>query len=275
MDYKDILYDVADNIATITLNRPDRLNAWTSTMGQEYRHALDDAEAREEVRVIILTGAGRGFCAGLDMGELTNIAEGKVVVSASSGSHETASHNGPSDANFGQGVSFPPSINKPIIGAINGPAAGLGFVHALFCDIRFASDTAKFTTAFVRRGLIAEAGISWMLPRLIGLQNGLDLLLSGRVIMADEAKEMGLVSRVVPAADLMDTVWEYAREMAVYSSPRSTGIIKRLVYDAAFTDLAEAMDAANIEMEKSTTTEDFKEGVASFLEKRTPQFTGR
>lgn len=275
MDYKDILYDVADNIATITLNRPDRLNAWTSTMSQEYRHALADAEAREEVRVIILTGAGRGFCAGLDMSELTNIADGNVVVSASSGSQETASHDGPCQANFRQGVSFPPSVSKPIIGAINGPAAGLGFVHALFCDIRFASDTAKFTTAFVRRGLIAEAGISWMLPRLIGLQNGLDLLLSGRVILADEAKEMGLVGRVVPAADLMDTVWEYAREMAVYSSPRSTGIIKRLVYDAIFTDLAEAMDAANIEMEKSTTTEDFKEGVASFLEKRTPQFTGK
>lgn len=275
MNYSEIMYDVADNIATITFNRPERLNAWTYTMGGEYQHALADAEAREEVRVIILTGAGRGFCAGLDMDQLTDIADGTAPVSGSSDSQDPVSHDNPTQRNFQKGVSFPPAVNKPIIGAINGPAAGLGLVHALFCDIRFASDTAKFTTAFVRRGLIAEAGISWMLPRLIGLQNGLDLLLSGRVIMADEAKEMGLVSRVVPAADLMDTVWEYAREMAVYASPRSTGIIKRLVYDAIFTDLAEAMDAASIEMAKSTKTEDFKEGIASFLEKRTPQFTGK
>ncbi len=275
MDYQDILYDVSENIATITLNRPDRLNAWTTTMGNEYRHALDDAEGRDEVRVIILTGAGRGFCAGLDMTQLTNIADGNVVVSASSDSKEPSANGNPSLVNFREGVSFPPSVSKPIIGAINGPAAGLGFVHALYCDIRFASDTAKFTTAFVRRGLIAEAGISWMLPKLIGLQNGLDLLLSGRVVMADEAKEMGLVSRVLPAEDLMETVREYAREMAVYSSPRSTRIIKRQIYDAVFMNLAEAMDAANIEMEKSTTTEDFKEGVASFLERRPPQFTGK
>lgn len=275
MDYKEIIYDVTDNIATITLNRPDRLNAWTDTMGQEYRHVLADAERREEVRVIILTGAGRGFCAGLDMAQLTKLADGSAANSGPSGQQDPPSHDGHTQRNFHEGFSFPPAVDKPIIGAINGPAAGLGLVHALFCDIRFASDTAMFTTAFVRRGLIAEAGISWMLPRLIGLQNGLDLLLSGRLIMADEAKDMGLVGRVVPAADLMDTVRDYAREMAVHCSPRSTGITKRLVYDAIFTDLAEAMDAANVEMAKALNTEDFKEGVASFLEKRTPRFTGK
>jgi enoyl-CoA hydratase/carnithine racemase len=275
MDYTEIIYDVADNIATVTLNRPERLNAWTGTMDREYRHALADAETREEVRVIILTGAGRGFCAGLDTDQLTKLAQGSEEISDPLGAQDPAPHDEPLRSNFGQGISFPPAINKPIIAAINGPAAGLGLVNALFCDIRFASDTAKLTTAFVRRGLIAELGISWILPRLVGLQNGLDLLLSGRIVTADEAKEMGLVGRVLPAADLMDAVWEYAREMAVYCSPRSTGITKRLVYDAIFTDLTEAMHAAGVQVATSIKSDDFKEGLASFLENRTPRFTGK
>lgn len=275
MDYQEILYDVSENIATITLNRPEKLNAWTGRMELEYRHALADAEDRDDVRVIILTGAGRGFCAGADMSMLSGLAErdgerDAVDVEVA----QPGQGNGPIREDYRKHYSFPLSVKKPIIAAINGAAAGLGLVHTLYCDIRFASDTAKFGTAFVQRGLIAEHGISWLLPRLIGLNNAMDLLISGRIILADEALRMGLVGRVVPADELMETVRDYAKRIAVYSSPRSTGIIKGLVYDAQFSDLATAIDAADVEMAKSLACKDFKEGVASFVEKRTPAFTG-
>ena len=275
MDYQDILYDVSEQIATITLNRPDRLNAWTSQMEIDYRHALADAETRDEVRVIIVTGAGRGFCAGADMSMLSGIAENDGMrAQKETDIAQPGQANGPIRADFKKNYSFPPAVRKPIIAAINGAAVGLGLIHTLYCDIRFASDKAKFGTAFVQRGLIAEHGISWMLPRLIGLNNAMDLLLSGRIIQADEALRMGLVGRVVPAEELMDTVREYAKQIATYSSPRSTGIIKELVYDALFTDLATAIDEADKAMLTSLACNDFKEGVASFVEKRVPEFTG-
>ena len=275
MDYQDILYDVSEQIATITLNRPTRLNAWTNQMEIEYRHALADAETREEVRVIIITGAGRGFCAGADMNMLSGIAENDGLrAQKETDIAQPGQANGAIRADFKKNYSFPPAVQKPIIAAINGAAVGLGLIHTLYCDIRFASDTAKFGTAFVQRGLIAEHGISWMLPRLIGLNNAMDLLLSGRIILADEALRMGLVGRVVPAEELMDTVREYAKQIATYCSPRSTGIIKKLVYDAQFTDLATAIDEADKAMIPSLACNDFKEGVASFVEKRIPEFTG-
>ncbi|MBN1626012.1 MAG: enoyl-CoA hydratase/isomerase family protein, partial [Deltaproteobacteria bacterium] len=166
-------------------------------------------------------------------------------------------------------------IKKPVIAAINGPAAGLGLLIALYCDIRFASDRAKFSTAFSKRGLIAEHGISWMLPRIVGLSNTLDMLYSSRLITPQEALSMGLVNRVFPHESFISDVMIYAGELANSVSPRSMRVIKRQVYNALFQTLSEASEAADEELLKSLASDDFKEGVAHFLDKRPPRFTGR
>lgn len=273
MEYKEILFEVRDLIATVTLNRPEKLNAWTFTMEAEYRHALAEAEEREDVRVIVVTGAGRGFCAGADMSLLSSIQGGDVKLGPASTAEPGAGPDVRDD--FRKPYSFPPGIRKPIIAAINGPALGLGLVHAIYCDIRFAGDKARLGTAFVQRGLIAEHGLGWMLPRLVGLENALDLLFSGRIIDAQEALRLGLVSRVVPQDDLLSAVYAYATQLATQCSPRALGIIKRQVYDSLLTELGPAVEVAIKEMMESFTTEDFAEGVTSFLEKRPPKFTGK
>ena len=277
MSYREILYDVKDRIATITLNRPEKLNAWTELMGGEVRRAMAEAALDDAVRVIVLTGAGRGFCAGADMGLLSDIAgaaeDGEGITRAPA--RAATAPEGSTRLDFQGPFSYFPAIPKPILGALNGATAGLGLVIALYCDLRMASDTAVFTTAFSRRGLIAEHGVSFMLPRLIGLQNGLDLLLSARKVDAQEALRMGLVSRVLPQAELMDAVCAYAREAADFVSPRSMAVIKRQVWEAQFQTLGDAMGVAAGEMRRSFGSADFKEGVAHFLEKRPPSFTGR
>lgn len=277
MAYEQILYDVSDGLATITLNRPEKLNAWTGTMEKEIRAAMYAAEADSEVRVIILTGAGRGFCAGADMGGLgatANSAESRSVEEDRKWMQGEPPRRDGIRADFQEKYSYFPSIQKPIIAAINGAAAGLGFVMSLYCDLRFASDKAKFTTAFARRGLIAEHGISWTLQRIVGLPNALDLTLSARVILADEALRMGLVNQVFPADSFRESVTAYAREMATLVSPRSTRVIKEQLYNAQFQTLQEAIHVANDEMFASFRCDDFKEGVAHFVEKRAPAFTG-
>ena len=278
MVYEQILYEVSDRIATVTLNRPERLNAWTPVMENEVFHALRQADVDENVRGIILTGAGRGFCAGADMQNLDAVASDPDVVQKLKA--ELAAGPGGEvrtdvRSDFQKTYSYFPSISKPIIGALNGPTVGLGFVIALYCDLRFASDQAKFSTTFSRRGLIAEHGISWMLPRLIGISNSLDLLYSARVFDSTEALRLGLVSRVFPQASFMDEVRAYVRELADKVSPRSLKVIKRQVYEGLFQGLGEAIEIANAEMLQSFRCEDFREGVAHFLEKRPPNFTGR
>ncbi len=278
MVYEQIQYDITDRIATLTLNRPDKLNAWTPVMEGEILHALQEADADENVRVIILTGAGRGFCAGADMQNLTAVAGDSEIARKYEKHLAEAAANSPQAtirSNFQKTYSYFPAISKPIIAALNGPTVGLGLVIALYCDIRFASDQAKFGTAFARRGLIAEHGISWLLPRMIGISNALDLLYSARIIDAAEALRMGLVSRVFPQASFIDEVRNYARELVDKASPRSQRVIKRQVYHALFQGLGEAIDVANADMIDSFLCEDFKEGVAHFIEKRPPQFTGR
>jgi enoyl-CoA hydratase/carnithine racemase len=277
MPNQETLYNVADRIATITLNRPDKLNAWTAIMEQEVRSAIEEAERDENVRVIILTGAGRGFCAGADMSLLSSVVasgvDERVRRQASSNSNA-----GPVDGvrvDFRKKYSYFPAVGKPVIAAINGPVVGLGLVIALYCDLRFASDAAKFSTAFARRGLIAEYGLAWILPRLVGHSNALDLLFSARMVDSAEALRMGLVNQVFPQDVFLARVNEYARDVAANSSPRSTRIMKRQVYDAMFQTLAESFDVAEREMLASLQCEDFKEGVAHFLEKRAPAFTGR
>ncbi|MGA3185773.1 MAG: enoyl-CoA hydratase [Bryobacteraceae bacterium] len=273
----DLIYEVAEGIATLTLNRPDKLNAWTGQMGIEVRAAMEAAESDENVRVIILTGAGRGFCAGADMSLLNELASGGHTGAAAQVlGHQRQSRFGENERPDYLGTySYFPSIKKPVIAAINGHAVGLGFILTLYCDLRFASSEAKFGTAFARRGLIAEYGVAWILPRLIGPANALDLLLSARIVDAAEAREMGLVNRVFPAAEFIESVRAYARELVKSVSPRSMAVIKRQVYHGLLETLEEAAASAEIEILESLRSEDFKEGVAHFAEKRAPRFTGR
>jgi enoyl-CoA hydratase/carnithine racemase len=277
MPTQEILYTISGRVATITLNRPDKLNAWTRTMEAEVRQAMHDATTDDHVRVIVLTGAGRGFCAGADMSLLRDVAERRVNPQPGSAPND-GNADGPSDdvrADFQRQYSYFPAIPKPVIAAINGPAVGLGLVVAMFCDIRFASDEAKFGTAFARRGLIAEYGLAWLLPKVIGHANALDLLLSARIVNAQEAVRIGLVNQVLAPDKFMDGVYAYANDLAESVSPRSTRVIKRQVYEAMFQTLGQALDTATEEMRGSLQCEDFKEGVAHFLEKRAPAFTGR
>lgn len=267
MAYTDILYDVDSLIATITLNRPDKLNAWTSEMDWEVRHAVDAAAADDSVRAIVLTGAGRGFCAGADMSRLSKVAAGGRL--SGNGSQERRS-----TGNFEQKFSYLLAVPKPIFAAINGPIAGIAFCLVLFCDFRYMAEGARLTTAFAKRGLIAEHGSSWMLPRLIGPMNALDLLYSARMVEAAEAERLGLV-RQLPIDNFLTRVQSIARELVTASSPRSIGVIKRQVFESYFQSLAEAWKTADVEMTKSFGSEDFKEGVAHFIEKRPATFTGR
>lgn len=274
MNYEQILYDVSDRIATITLNRPERLNAWTLRMEAEVRHACLSAERDDNVRVIIVTGAGKGFCAGADMDLLQSVQGGKGAAAAV-GEVEDLPFPDSVPETFRGTYSYPMGLDKPVIGAINGVAAGLGLSYSLYYDMRFASDRARFGTVFARRGLVAEHGSAWLLPRLIGLGHATDLLYSGRLVSAEEALQMGLVNRVVPHDSLMPTVRDYAVEIARNSSPRSMRVMKRQLRDCLFSDLGEAIRDADREMVASFSAEDFREGVASFLQKRPPSFTGR
>jgi enoyl-CoA hydratase/carnithine racemase len=278
---QETLYNVADRVATITLNRPDKLNAWTALMESEVRSHMENAEQNDEVRVIVLTGAGRGFCAGADMSLLSAVAErgldhrdlddrGREQVL-----RDGANRREGAAPDFQKKYSYFPAIAKPVIAAINGPVVGLGLVITLYCDLRLASDASRFSTTFARRGLIAEYGMAWMLPRIIGIANALDLLFSARTIDTAEALRMGLVNRVFPQETFLEKAEEYAQELASTVSPRSLRIIKRQVYEAMSQPLAEAFDISVREMMGCFRTEDFKEGVAHFLEKRPAAFTGK
>lgn len=273
MAYETVLYDVVDRICTISLNRPEKLNAWTRQMHVDLKDAMHRAGADPEVRAIILTGAGRGFCAGADMGGLQAIGAGGGNTDRSTKAAQ-ALQGGSTLPEFRMSYSYFPAIPKFIIAAINGPAAGLGFVIPLYADLRFASESAVFTTAFAQRGLIAEHGVSWLLPRLVGLAAAMDLLCSARKFRAHEALQLGLVSRVIPDDKLMAETRAYATLLANTVSPRSVAVMKRQIWEAEFQTLAEATTQANYEMELSFQTADFKEGVAHFLEKRAARFTG-
>jgi enoyl-CoA hydratase/carnithine racemase len=277
MPSQETLYNVADRVATITLNRPDKLNAWTAVMEGEVRAAIGEAERDSGVRVIILTGAGRGFCAGADISLLSSVAEQGIDKKRRAQTLKNTNVRKVKGVrpDFQRKYSYFPALSKPVIAAINGPVVGLGLVISLYCDLRFASDTARFGTAFARRGLIAEYGMAWMLPRLVGVPNALDLLFSARMIDAAEALRMGLVNQVYPQDVFLDKVREYARDLASGVSPRSMRVIKRQIYDAMFQTLEETFAISEREMIASLLSDDFKEGVAHFLEKRAPNFQGK
>jgi enoyl-CoA hydratase/carnithine racemase len=269
----EILYEVADGVATITLNRPEKLNAWTRVMEDEVKAAMHRAAADTEVRVILVTGAGRGFCAGADLDRVkASLESGKPGTLVR---HEGAAEGASGiDVNYQQRFSYLFRVPKPIIAAINGPIAGIGLCFVLFTDLRYIAPAAKVTTAFAKRGLIAEHGMSFMLPRLIGLMPALDLLFSARIIDGTEAARLGLAN-LLPAEGFAEEARRIARDIAANSSPRSTAVMKRQVYDDLFRDLATSWKAADAEMYASFESEDFKEGVAHYFEKRQPRFTGR
>lgn len=257
------------HIAVLTLNRPERLNALTRVMEAELRQAIEVLDRDDTVRVVVLTGAGRGFCAGMDIEELEVLPPGDI---------RAAQWMRPFDMNrradYQTRYGYFPAMRKPIIAAINGPAAGLGLVFALYSDMRFASEQASFSTAFARRGLIAEHGIAWMLPRVVGPGHAADLLYSARKVSAEEALRIGLVDRLYDPASLIAETLAYADDLARNVSPRSIGVIKQQLWAVPFQDLAEATRVANEAMYASIQSEDFKEGVAHFIERRPARFTG-
>jgi enoyl-CoA hydratase/carnithine racemase len=265
-----VLLGVKDGVAVLTLNRPERLNAWTPALQTRYFDLLDDCATRADVRAIVVTGAGRGFCAGADMQVLAQL-------SAGSGNGAAAGEGSASDADTAspvpdeRPVRHPLTIPKPVIAAINGPCAGIGLVLAIMCDVRFAAAEAKITSAFARRGLVAEHGISWMLSRLIGPAHALDLLLSGRVLLGAEAAEIGLVNRAI-SGDVVSEAIAYAAELARECSPASMAAMKSQVYGDLERSLGAAVDDANRLMGESFTAPDFAEGVSSFMERRPPRF---
>lgn len=257
---KTLAYERDEGVALVTLSRPDRLNAWTRGMEHEYRWALQTAEADEAVRVVVVTGAGRGFCAGADFQALDKLSGGEDYGEAPKADH-------------GNVFVMAPRLSKPVIAAVNGPAAGVGFVLMCYADIRFAAADAKLTTAFARLGLPAEHGVSWVLSRLIGPAAAADLLFSSRVVLGSEALELGLVNRVLPSgAEVLPAAMEYAKRMAAETSPSSLFVLKRQLWADMERSLDEAVDGSVDLMLKMIGGPDFKEGTAAFQAKRPPAF---
>jgi enoyl-CoA hydratase/carnithine racemase len=269
--YQEIVYDVADPLATITLNRPQVLNAWTTRMGAEVKHALAAAEEDARVVAIVITGAGRGFCAGADLNDLRTISEGKSLSDVPPELEANPGDPAVGD-DFRGTYTYPLSVRKPVIAAINGPVAGMAIPIALACDLRFASDRASFTTAFSRRGLVAEWGVSWLLPRVVGTAHALDLLFSARRLDGAEAERLGLVNRVVPHDELLPFVRAYVEDLAAHCSPTSMAIMKRQIYQQWTQPLGPVEREAIQLMLESFGRPDFREGVVSFIEKRPPRF---
>nr|WP_170378865.1 enoyl-CoA hydratase-related protein [Ruegeria atlantica] len=253
-----VKYELCDRVATLTLNRPEEGNAWSEDMEQALRNLVLKADQGPNVRSIVITGAGRAFCVGRSMQGLSFGAGKETGTREDIEAHRDR-------------FSYLTTLRKPVIAAINGGMAGVGFVLSLYCDLRFMSDKANFATSFARRGLVAEEGSAWLLPRLIGQMNAMDILLSGRKVSAVEAGNMGLV-RVVPAGDFAETVQSFAADLANASSPRSMGIIKQQVWSAHKKTLSEVTRASSALVQASVVHQDFAEGVAHFKERRMPQF---
>ncbi len=275
MDYREILYEVRDGVAVITLNRPDKLNAWTTRMAEEIQDASLGACDDAAVRVILITGAGRGFCAGADMKLLADMGGGRAQTARDDSADAPRPRPTGVRPDFSHKYTYFPALPKPVIAAINGPVAGIGLVLTLYCDIRIAAEDARFTTAFVQRGLIAEYGGAWLAPRIMGLTNALEVFLSGRMFDGREARELGLVSRVLPSEGFAAAALDYARDLAAHNSPRSMRVMKQQIWESLFQGLDAAVALSLEEMQASIASEDFKEGVAHFLEKRPPRFNGR
>ncbi|WP_240939429.1 enoyl-CoA hydratase-related protein [Diaphorobacter sp. HDW4A] len=258
MQSSELGCEIRNRVALLTINRPERMNAWTPALEQQFKARILEIRSDDEIRCIVLTGAGKAFCAGMDM---------QVLQSG-------PSTPTPSTADADPRYSYLTTLDKPFIAAINGAAAGVGLCIALYSDLRFVTPEARLTAPYARRGLVAEHGIAWLLPRLIGPMHAADLLLSGRTVSGAEAGRMGLAN-VLPAEGFLDAVLERANEIANLGSPRSTRIMKQQLLAAREGTLAEATRVADREMTDCKATEDFREGVQHFIEKRPPHFTGR
>ena len=263
MGYEQITCEINDRVATITLNRSERLNAYTPTMRRELAAAFRQCDTDDDVRVVIVTGAGRGFCAGADLSEGGNAFD-----------HADRERYQEQVRQERAADIRPWEMTKPIIAAINGPAVGVGITMTLQWDIRIAAESAKIAFAFVRRGVMPEALSTWILPRLIGVSRAAELLYSGRTLSAREALEFGVLSRVVPDSELQSTVRGLADDIARNAAPVSVAITKRLIWDNLLeTDLQRAEDIESRLFWWTGTQPDAREGVRSFLEKRAPQWT--
>ncbi len=267
MPYEDLLLEKKDGIATLTLNVPDKLNAITKNLRVNLPLAVDELAKDDKVRVVIFTGAGRGFCAGADV----------TAMDAASGPGKPAEL--PRHQRLGVvGMPFAalfPTLDKPVIAAVNGPCAGMGFSMALSCDIRVASEKAKFGAAFVLRGLVPDTAITYWLPRVVGNAKALELMFTGELIDAAEALRLGIVSRVVPPDDLMSTAREIAGKIT-RNPPIPVEFTKRFVYRTLMDDMYRHLDLETWGQIVCRQTEDYREAVRAFLEKRPPApFQGR
>lgn len=250
-----VLYETRDGVAIVTLNRPDKLNAFTLQLQEQYFERLAEAEADRDVRAIVVTGAGRGFCAGADLGFLEAIGE-----------------TGPALLGAARLPTFPLTLRKPFIAAVNGAAIGAGLAYAVQADVRFVAQNAKLGCAFSQRGLVAEYGLSWLLPRIVGHGRAMDLLLSSRMVSGDEVLRLGLADFLCPVETVLDEAVAYAAGLAATSSPASMAVIKRQVTDAWAQTLDESVQVTLGLMAQSFAGPDVAEGVASFVEQRPAMF---
>ena len=266
MSFTEVDYKTDGHVAIVTLNRPESLNAWTSVMGNEVRQAMRKATDDANVRVIVVTGAGRGFCAGADMKRLSNISNAGRLEEKAPPPFDPNSRK-----DFQRTNTYFPAVPKPIIAAINGPVAGMAVPIALACDLRFMASDAVLTVAFSQRGLVAEWGIGWLLPRLVGSGAALDLLFSSRKVDGTECERLGLVNRAVDG-DVVAVARSYIEELAEKCSPTSLAVMKRQVYQGLHAGLGPKEREAQQLMVESFGRPDFGEGVQSFLQKRPPKF---
>lgn len=274
MELKATRYAVEDRVARITLARPKRRNAWTGRMHTEYRWALQEADRDPAVRVIVVTGdpEGQAFCAGADLGALEGHAEKGRYDPGTAEDIATPGYG--VDPRFDASFAYHFGLSKPVIAAINGAAAGVGLVLAAYCDLRFAAAGAKFTTAHGRFNFPAEFGLSWILPRIIGLTHANDLLLSSRVFTAEEAMAMGFLNKVLPPEALMGHVTDYARALAASVAPGSARETKRQIYRDLHGDAAGAVTEAERLMEAMIRHPDYGEGVKAWMQKRAADWRG-
>ncbi len=259
MSYEAILYEVVDHVAKITLNKPERLNAWGPDMREETTAAMRAADADDNVRAVVIHGAGRAFCAGMNL----KTSGEKTFARPSLSDEEQAAYN----AQF----TYPHQIGKPVIAAIHGPAVGVGITYPLLCDIRIVAEDAKISFIFPKRGLIGELGSHFLLPRLVGFSQAMDLLMSGRMINGKEAVELGLALKAVPEAQLLDTAMAYAKEYAK-TAPVSVAISKRLMWEGLGSTYTKVKNKEGRLFAWTGSQPDAKEGIRSFLEKRSPEW---
>lgn len=270
MEYQEILYNTLDGVATITINRPDTLNALTSLTQAEIKHALFISDTTEEVIGTVITGAGRGFCSGVDMKSLGKISDDGKRTQDAFKHLEVSFEN--ENKNFLGSPAYFLALKKPVIAAINGACAGLGFSYATFCDMRFMDRTAKLVTSFSPRGLIAEHGTSWILPKIIGPSHALDLMWTSRRVDAEEAYRIGYANRLSENGEALKEAQDFIFNLAKTSAPYSLMMMKKQIYQHLNQDLGLSNTESTKWMDESLKRDDFKEGIKSFLEKRSPNF---